>query len=82
MLLWISTESLVNILRQSSDLIIDTIDYIRLESIAIPFRVMTDIVFIALISLSAKSSIYAFLFIQIFAHIIFDYIFISEYSLN
>ena len=82
MLLWVSTESLVNIRRQSPDLIIDTIDYIRLESIAIPFRLVTDIVFIALISLSAKSSIYAFLFLQIFAHIIFDYIFISEYSLS
>lgn len=82
LLLWISTESLVNILRQSPDLIIDTIKYIRLESIAIPFRVTTDIVFIALISLSAKPGIYAFLFIQILANIIFDYVFISEHALG
>lgn len=82
LLLWAFAGSLVNLLNQSPDLISDTIDYIRLESIAIPLRVVNDIIFIALISLSAKRSMYVFLLVQLLASIFFDYAFISEDALG
>ena len=45
--IWVSAGHLVHFLNQSPELIADTIQYIRLETIAIPLRVITDIALIA-----------------------------------
>ena len=69
-------------LNQSPELIAETIQYIRLEVIAIPLRMITDIAFIALIALSAQPNIYFFLLLQLLLRTVFDYAFINEGALG
>lgn len=80
--LWYFTESLVIFLNQTPSLVADTVAYIKLESIAIPFRVISDIVLIALITLSAKKSIYLFILLQLAIRLFCDFLFIGEGGLN
>ena len=82
LLIWVSAGHLVHFLNQSPGLIAETIQYIRLETIAIPLRVITDIALIALITLSAKSRIYLFLLLQLVVRVVFDYTFINEAALG
>ena len=81
-LIWIFTDHLVHFLSQSPDLIIDTINYIRLESVAIPLRVITDIILIALITLSVNRWIYIYLIAQLLIRIVSDYVFINDAMLG
>lgn len=81
-LIWIFAQPLVYFLSQSPELVIETIHYIRLETIAIPLRVVTDVALIALITLSAKRQIYLYLLLQLLVRIISDYVFINEAALG
>ena len=82
LIIWIFAGSIVHFLNQSPDLIPDTIQYIRLETIAIPLRVVSDCTLIALILLDAKPKIYLFLLIQLVVRVISDYVFIGEAMLG
>lgn len=80
--IWIFSENLVGILSQKPTLIADTVQYIRWETIAIPFRVIADIALIALITLSRKKRIYIFIVLQLLIRTGCDLLFISSLGLD
>ncbi len=80
--IWIFASHLVNFMNQPPDIVGEIIEYIRLESIAIPLRVITDIILIALITLSLNRQIYVFLLVQLIVRIASDFIFINESMLG
>ena len=78
LILWLFSGELVVLLNQSPELVEQTTRYIRLESIAIPLRVVTDIALIALITISAKRRILFFVLFQLLVRILSDYIFLTH----
>lgn len=80
--IWSLSENLVTILNQKTELINQTVQYIKYETIAIPVRIIADITLIALITINAKKQIYTFIIIQVIIRIICDVIFISPNGLN
>ncbi|MGI9337664.1 MAG: MATE family Na+-driven efflux transporter [Gammaproteobacteria bacterium] len=81
-LIWFFSGALVALLSTPGEIVGDTISYIRWEALAIPMRVITDIAFIALITLADKRRIYFLLAMQLLVSICADYAFIGTGALN
>ena len=82
LIIWFFAEPLVVALDQQPELVAQTAAYIRLESVAIPLRVLTDIALIALITLGNTRFICVFLIVQLIVRVFFDYLFISGLGLG
>ena len=81
-LIWLFSGELVALLSAPDEIVNDAIVYIRWEALAIPARVITDIAFIALITLADKPRIYLLLGLQLIISVCADYAFISTSALN
>lgn len=84
LLISLTAKPLVILMAQQTDLVSDTITYIRLESLAVVFSILFRFLFPVFILINKERYIYIFLVIQMFLSLFFDTLLISSlpFSLN